>query len=100
MEPKKKYPIVYSVGGPRCPSCGKTPECPLKRICNKCEAGYMREWRKTHRLSGEPLARANARSYLHMYIKRGAVMKQPCEKCGATEDVQAHHEDYSKPLEV
>jgi hypothetical protein len=32
-------------------------------------------------------------------IKNGRLIKQPCEVCGAKE-VQAHHEDYSKPLEV
>jgi ribosomal protein S27AE len=26
--------------------------------------------------------------------------EKPCEVCGATENVHAHHDDYSKPLEV
>lgn len=30
----------------------------------------------------------------------GALTPQPCERCGATEDIHAHHADYSKPLEV
>lgn len=59
----------------------------------------MREYRKTHRLTGEARRRANARSYLHQYIKRLKVLKQPCEVCGGL-NVEAHHEDYSKPLEV
>jgi hypothetical protein len=33
-------------------------------------------------------------------IRGGRLTKQPCEKCNAAENVQAHHEDYSKPLEV
>ena len=32
-------------------------------------------------------------------VKRGKLCKQPCEVCGCLE-VQAHHEDYSKPLDV
>lgn len=32
-------------------------------------------------------------------IRRGRLTKQPCDVCGST-DVQAHHDDYAKPLEV
>lgn len=32
-------------------------------------------------------------------IKRGELVKQPCEECGSME-VQAHHDNYNKPLEV
>lgn len=31
-------------------------------------------------------------------IRKGALKPQPCEKCGAK--AQAHHDDYSKPLDV
>lgn len=33
-------------------------------------------------------------------IKAGTLKVQPCERCGFALGVQAHHEDYSKPLEV
>lgn len=33
-------------------------------------------------------------------IRDGRLIRQPCESCGATENIQAHHDDYSKPLEV
>lgn len=32
-------------------------------------------------------------------IRSGKLEKKPCEECGGT-DVHAHHEDYSKPLDV
>lgn len=33
-------------------------------------------------------------------IKCGSIVRQPCAICGATNRVHAHHDDYSKPLEV
>ena len=33
-------------------------------------------------------------------LKAGRLIIQPCEVCGATDYVEAHHKDYSKPLEV
>lgn len=33
-------------------------------------------------------------------IRDGKLVKQPCERCGAAERIHAHHEDYSKPLDV
>lgn len=32
-------------------------------------------------------------------VKSGRLVRQPCEKCGDVE-AQAHHDDYSKPLDV
>lgn len=33
-------------------------------------------------------------------VKYGKLEKQPCEVCGTTKNVDAHHDDYEKPLEV
>jgi hypothetical protein len=33
-------------------------------------------------------------------LSRGDLVKGPCEVCGTTEKVQAHHDDYSEPLQV
>ena len=33
-------------------------------------------------------------------VKTGKLVRQPCECCGVTEKVHAHHDDYSKRLEV
>lgn len=33
-------------------------------------------------------------------IKQGLLIKESCARCGATQCVHAHHEDYSRPLDV
>lgn len=44
--------------------------------------------------------KANARSYSNQYVRRGLLKRQPCEVCGTTDQVEKHHGDYSKPLQV
>jgi len=81
--------------------CGSGLEwMPGQRKCKICKAAYMREWRKTHPLSGEARKRDACRSKLNTYIKRGKIQRGPCEKCGTTKDIEAHHDDYSKALNV
>jgi len=45
-----------------------------------------------------PLKRA-ATSAVSNAIRDGRIVRQPCEQCGAAR-AQAHHDDYSKPLDV
>lgn len=33
-------------------------------------------------------------------LRNGQLVRQACERCGATERIHAHHEDYSRPLDV
>ena len=33
-------------------------------------------------------------------IRDGKLFKEPCEKCGSETRIHAHHDDYSKPLNV
>jgi hypothetical protein len=43
----------------------------------------------------------NAREYLRRAVSRGAIIKPAfCQSCRKIATLQAHHEDYSKPLEV
>lgn len=42
--------------------------------------------------------KVTARSALNHAIRDGRLSRQPCEVCGGA--AQAHHHDYSKPLEV
>ena len=55
-------------------------------------AGDIR--RKRHPL------RISAYKKVDWAVKMGTLIKQPCEKCGSPSDIQAHHEDYNKPLDV
>lgn len=41
----------------------------------------------------------HARMALGNAVKSGKILKNNCEQCGSTES-EAHHHDYSKPLEV
>lgn len=43
--------------------------------------------------------RAKARRMVNDALMSGRMSRRPCEVCGAAE-AQAHHDDYSKPLEV
>lgn len=52
--------------------------------------GYINRNRKKNR----------AKDKVAYAIRRGTIQRKPCEMCGATEHVHAHHDDYDKPLEV
>lgn len=80
--------------------CGKPTRTRSSGYCADCFNAYQRANRKRHsELTQEQKLKANARSYLNVYIRRGKIKKQPCCICG-NENAQAHHEDYLKPLEV
>src|SRR5262245_42990344 len=107
---------------------GRPPSCVCGE-CKKCKhAAYMRGWyqRKTaeerrrwtalrdkervraadrarhQRMSGqlEYELRRQAGKILNDAIKRGDIVRKPCEVCGSTQRVDGHHDDYQKPLEV
>jgi predicted DNA-binding protein YlxM (UPF0122 family) len=68
------------------------------------QARYAAE---NHFYRGGSKASDHAQNIAEKAIKRGVLVPQPCEKCGATgmmadgrNIVQAHHDDYSKPLQV
>lgn len=42
---------------------------------------------------------ARAHGLVRSAIKSGRLKRKPCEECGAAE-AHAHHDDYSKPLDV
>lgn len=81
--------------------------------CKACQAKCMRQWRRdnpdqcrehqrkhiaTHRKRHQD--RAIARQKITWLLKSGKLTPGPCIVCGTTEDIQAHHPDYSKPPDV
>lgn len=83
-----------------CSSCKKPKGSARKRYCTECHNAYMREWRKTHPLSEVQRLKSIVRSKTKMRIRRGSLIKQPCEVCKTEENIQAHHHDYTKPYDV
>lgn len=45
-------------------------------------------------------ARTKARIKLNNSIRDGAILQGICAVCGSTENIDGHHVDYSKPLDV
>jgi ribosomal protein S27AE len=54
---------------------------------------------EAHRRAPENAAKYEAHKRVTAAIRSGRLKKQPCERCGNSR-VHAHHDDYSRPLEV
>jgi hypothetical protein len=102
-----------------CPACGlphgppyrkrkEAVDCPLcggalsgSRWCSDCRLAYARGHRRRHAdLSQEERFKANARTYLNVYVKRGIVRRLPCEVCGDPRSQGHHANGYDRPLDV
>ena len=57
-----------------------------------------RRGQATYRAKSTSWQKIRARWRLQNAIRRGRLERLPCEVCGAK--AQAHHDDYSKPLDV
>ncbi len=88
---KRREPGFYETAAyAKIAATRKTPEARSKR--NK----RMRERRAdpTFRL------KEGARGSVNRAIKNGTITRKPCEVCGTSDRIEAHHDDYSKPLDV
>lgn len=94
-----------------CP-CGAERAPNQRYFCSSCKAKDSKEWRSIRRTPEEVLLKAKAyksamatwkravRKVTEEYIRRGILQKGPCEVCGTTEMIEAHHDDYNKPMEI
>jgi len=77
----------------------------LNGICKECDKEKERIRRQSHpeRYAAMHLKRDRvklaARTLVRSKISQGELKREPCERCGST-NVHAHHDDYSKPLQV
>ena len=72
------------------------------RYCLACAAAAMRESRarRPRRVpTAEERVRIRARAIVRTRIHRGQLRRGRCVVCG-TPDAQAHHADYTKPLDI
>ena len=84
-----------------CSSCKIRPHARAgQRYCRECHAAYMREWRKTHPPSPKQIERNKSRQLARISKHRGKLIPELCWVCGTTQNIEIHHPDYSKPLQV
>lgn len=79
--------------------------------CNPCNTERLRKYKSTkegaektrqavYRSVEKHKQKQNARQLLNWHLKNGKIKKpNKCEECD-NKKVEAHHEDYSKPLDV
>jgi hypothetical protein len=60
----------------------------------------MRDWRKTQQPNAEQLKRMAARSIASQYARKGILVRTDCVSCGSSVDLELHHPDYDRPLQV
>lgn len=85
----------------------------VESYCISCKADYYKNRRESKKLLSfkqvaphqkfwlaENKLKKKAHQKVAYAIQTGELVRQPCEKCGTTEHVVGHHEDYNKPLEV
>lgn len=76
----------------KCSQCGKTITTHGGRsVCIECRRAELQ--------SPENRAKNIVRQVANRAIRQGLLVRQPCEVCCA-EKVDAHHDDYAKPLDI
>jgi len=82
----------------RCVTCKEIYHLHMFRENKTCNVCVRKDKREKYR-SAHP-KEIGARAILKIALKSGHLIKQPCEKCGAISNVDGHHPDYEKPLDI
>ena len=86
-------------GGKFCSrQCQRAYQAKVNAEANRT-VGLSASERKKQWLSKTPASVVRAHKQVEVAIANGSLVRMPCEKCGSTK-VDAHHDDYSKPLDV
>lgn len=84
----------------RCKACSDQHGTQVGKRNHNWKGGISRQHgRYTGRYKIANPQKVRAHIAVHSAVKRGTIQKMPCEVCGELQ-VQAHHDDYSKPLHV
>lgn len=101
----------YFTGRP-CPQGHVTERDVRRGHCCECRRNNMREakkseaakawnrqWAKEYARQMDPQMK-KARNAAYHAIRKGRLTREPCQVCGSSHRIEAHHEDYLKPLDV
>lgn len=89
-----------------CSRCKSKLRAPGHRYCRQCRNLSVREW--VAKKGGdwayitadiERHKKALARQLINNWIKRGKILRRPCEMCG-NPNTTAHHDNYDRPDQV
>jgi len=90
----------------KCKECNKRDTKENRKLKTDKYREYDRKRGNRHGYSYVKLFREkypnkyNAHRKVGYAIKSGNLHKEPCEVCGTTKNIHAHHDDYAKPLNV
>lgn len=61
---------------------------------NRQALEYPKQWREKNP------EKYRAHTKVNNELRAGNLTKKPCDVCGSTDRVHAHHDDYSRPLDI
>ena len=85
---------------PTCSICGAIKEGSYVKESHCASCRYLATKARRPFRTDEQIFKEESRRITYLARKCGILVKKPCEICGTESDVQAHHDDYKKPLGV